>query len=134
LTYASIGNIEARVFGCSTPKSLSGQRGVIGLNTAVPVVTEYFWSPDNVLVLHTDGLSNKWRWDDFPELAGAAAAHSAQYLLQKLARNDDDATVAVVRKRQGRNPDGRPIPIGRPSGFLPAVPQHLSCCLEAMHR
>jgi hypothetical protein len=100
LAYAGIGNIEARVFGGPAPKNLSGQHGVVGLNAVAPAVAEYLWSLENVFVLYTDGLNKRWRWEDFPELAGADAVHTAQHLLQKLARNDDDATVAVVRPRQ----------------------------------
>lgn len=98
LTFASIGNIESRVFGCPTPMNLMAQRGVIGHNAPDPVIAEHDWNPAYVLVLYTDGLGMKWCWNDFPELAGATATYSAQRLLQKLARNDDDATVIVVRK------------------------------------
>ncbi len=97
LTFANIGNIEARVFASPTPITFRVRRGVMGFNAPNPVITEHPWSPDNVLVLHTDGLKTMKNWSDFPELAGATADYTAQRLLQKLATGNDDATVIVVR-------------------------------------
>ena len=73
------------------------RRGVIGLNAPDPVVMEHRWEPNHVLVLHSDGLKTHWRWEDFAHLQGAPASVVAQKLLQQLARDDDDVTVAVVR-------------------------------------
>jgi len=98
LAFASIGNIEARVFYCPIPMNLVAQRGVIGLNAPQPVIAEYNWNPAYVMILHSDGISSKWRWSRFPELAEASAAYTARHLLQSLAGNDDDATVMVVRE------------------------------------
>jgi len=106
LTFASVGNIGARVFGIPTPMNFIVHRGVVGLNAPNPVVAEYSWSSDYILVLHTDGLQTMWRWNDFPELAEAPAAYAARFLLQALAKDNDDATVIVVRKscRQSGDP------------------------------
>lgn len=98
--FASVGNIEARVFGCSAPLKFITHRGVVGLNAPNPVVAEYDWSSDLCLVLHTDGISSLWHWNDFPELGGLSASHAARRLLQKLAKGNDDATVIIVSYRQ----------------------------------
>ncbi len=97
LTFASVGNVEARVFGAPEPLGLLVRRGVIGLNAPRPVVTEHPWHPKNVMVLHSDGLRTHWRWTDFPDLAAQPAEAIAQELLQTLAKDQDDATVIVVR-------------------------------------
>ncbi len=97
LTFASIGNIEARVFGCPTRINLLARRGVIGHNAPKPHVVECDWDSAYIMVLHTDGLSTKWHWNEFPELTKASADYSARRLLQRVAGNDDDATVMVVR-------------------------------------
>jgi anti-sigma regulatory factor (Ser/Thr protein kinase) len=97
LTYASVGNIEVRVFPSSTPFPFSIRRGVIGLNAPNALVTEHRWPPDHVLVLHSDGLRTHWGWKDFPGLADQPAPALAQELLRLLAKEEDDATVMVVR-------------------------------------
>ncbi|MCL4367924.1 MAG: ATP-binding protein/SpoIIE family protein phosphatase [Actinobacteria bacterium] len=97
LAFASVGNVEARVFGGRQAMSFMVRRGVIGLNAPSPVVTEHPWQPSNVMVLHSDGLKTHWRWEDFPNLEGRPADIIARDLLRALARDEDDATVMVVQ-------------------------------------
>jgi serine/threonine protein phosphatase PrpC len=77
------------------------RRGVMGANAPLPVVTRHDWNVDSILVLHSDGLRTNWRWEDL-KLAQVSATVAAQRLLHVLARNDDDATVVVVKGRHGR--------------------------------
>lgn len=98
LTSANVGNIETRVFGNPGPMNFIVRRGIIGLNTTNPKVTKHPWDPSYVLVLCSDGLITRWRWEDFPELTGASPSVAARRLLLKLARENDDATVVVAKK------------------------------------
>jgi anti-sigma regulatory factor (Ser/Thr protein kinase)/serine/threonine protein phosphatase PrpC len=98
LTFGGVGNVEARVFGASEPMSFRVRRGVIGANSPAPMVTEHHWALSNVLVLHSDGLKAIGRWEDRPQLWEAPAAVAAQGLLRLLAKEDDDATVVVVKQ------------------------------------
>jgi len=104
LTFASVGNIESRVFACPQKMNFIVRRGLIGLNAPNPVITEHRWVPSQVMVLHSDGLSTHWEWEDYPELRGASAASAAQQLLHRLARDNDDATVMVVKGAQPPGP------------------------------
>jgi serine/threonine protein phosphatase PrpC len=97
LTFASIGNVEARVFGGSEAINFIVRRGVVGYNAPSATVTEHRWEPQNLMVLHTDGVKTSWRPEDFPALMAKPASDMAQALLQALDRGDDDATVVVVR-------------------------------------
>ena len=98
LVFASVGNIEVRVFPSSALFPFSIRRGVIGLNAPTAMVTEHPWPPDHVLVLHSDGLRTHWSWKDFPGVAEQPAQALAQEFLRLLAKEEDDATVIVVRK------------------------------------
>lgn len=98
MTYASVGNIEARVCGGPALAHPFVRRGVLGSHAPAPLVAETPWQPDAVFVLHSDGVRSHWRWEDFPELAGKSAAGTAHALLQALAKETDDATVLVVRR------------------------------------
>ncbi len=98
LAFASVGNIEVRVFPLSRTFNFSVRRGVVGLNAPSAVVTEHPWPPGHVLVLHSDGLATHWGWKDFPGLPDRAAPAIAQELLRRLAKEDDDATVIVVKE------------------------------------
>jgi anti-sigma regulatory factor (Ser/Thr protein kinase) len=97
LTFASVGNVEVRVFPHSEPFRFTIRRGVIGLNAPSAVVTEHPWPPDHLLVLHSDGLRTHWGWKDFPGVADQPAPALAQEFLRVLAKEEDDATVVVVR-------------------------------------
>ncbi|CAG4883130.1 Phosphoserine phosphatase rsbX [Georgfuchsia toluolica] len=97
LTFAAVGNILMRVFPRSEPFHFVVRRGVIGLNAPKAVVTEHSWCPDQVLVLHSDGISAHWGWQDFPGWANKPAEAMARELLQAKAKAEDDATVIVVR-------------------------------------
>ena len=97
LVSASVGNIEARVFPASRVNYFEVRRGIIGLNAPNPIVKENAWPVENMLVLHSDGLRTHWTWEEFPGLPGQPASETAQTLLLTLAKDDDDATVVVVR-------------------------------------
>jgi anti-sigma regulatory factor (Ser/Thr protein kinase) len=97
LAFASVGNIEARVFPHTEAFRFAIRRGVIGLNAPNALVTEHPWPPDYMLVLHSDGLRTHWNWKDFPGLAKQPAPALAQEFLRVLAKEEDDATVIVVR-------------------------------------
>jgi len=97
LVFASVGNIEVRVFPGSALFPFSIRRGVIGLNAPNAMVTEHPWPPSHMLVLHSDGLRTHWSWKDFPGVAEQPAQALAQEFLRLLAKEEDDATVIVVR-------------------------------------
>ncbi len=97
LTFATVGNIETRIFNSPEPVKFVIRRGIIGLNAPNPVVTQHHWEPSNIMVIHSDGVRTRWQWEDFPELASESATIIAQRLLQVLAKEEDDATVVVVR-------------------------------------
>lgn len=99
LVFASVGNVQARVLGASIPMSFIVRRGIVGLNAPNPAVTEHDWDPQNVMVLHSDGLSSGWRWEDFQRVWSEPAGAIARRLLVTLARDDDDATVLVVKRK-----------------------------------
>lgn len=97
LAFASVGNIEARVFPQSRQFNFVVRRGVVGLNAPRAVVTEHSWPPDHVLVLHSDGVVSHWSWSDFPAWTDRPAAAMAQDLLRACGKDEDDATVIVAR-------------------------------------
>ena len=97
ITFASVGNIEARVIGGSIPVSFMLRRGIVGLNTPAAHVGVYTWEPENMLVLYSDGVTTHWNWRDFPQLAGKPASVVAQGMLRALAKLTDDATILIVK-------------------------------------
>lgn len=100
LTFASVGNVQARVFDSPEPMHFIVRRGILGVNAPNPLVSEHCWEPTSVMVLHSDGLKTNWNWETFRHFANGSATTLAQQLLRALAKEDDDATVVVVKGRQ----------------------------------
>jgi anti-sigma regulatory factor (Ser/Thr protein kinase) len=96
-SFASVGNIEARLFKGLAQEHFIIRRGILGGNAPNPRVTDHCWEAGDVLVLHSDGVTPRWRWEDFPDLSQTSATVTAQRLLRALAMTNDDATVVVVR-------------------------------------
>lgn len=97
ISFASVGNIEARVYGSPEPMNFVVRRGVLGGNAPSPVVLEQRWEPAAVLVLHSDGIRTRWQWEDLSPLLSQPASALAQGLLNAWTKEDDDATVVVVK-------------------------------------
>ena len=97
LTLAGIGNIEWRTAYRATSLNYNLRRGILGVNAPPPVVSTYRWDVDSLLILHSDGVSTHWQWEDFQHDTRAPAASLAGKLLLTLAKDADDATVVVVK-------------------------------------
>ena len=98
ITFGSVGNIDARVIGNSTPVNLIVRRGIVGLSTPEAHISEHAWRSEYMLVLYSDGVSNRWNWQDFPQLIGKTATQIARDMLHALAKPTDDATILIVKK------------------------------------
>lgn len=96
-TAASIGNVEIRAQGEPRHLGLIATRGVVGLNAPPPALVEHPFTPETLLVIHSDGVPTGWTWEDVPWLRLDNPAAAAHRLLSVLASEDDDATVLVIR-------------------------------------
>ena len=100
MSLASVGNIEARLRATREGRRFVVRRGILGFNAPSPVVTDHPWGASEVLVLHSDGLSNQWTWEDEPTLWNQSADAIARRLLHKFGKGEDDTTVLVVKGAQ----------------------------------
>jgi anti-sigma regulatory factor (Ser/Thr protein kinase) len=96
-SFASVGNIEARLFGGPNRPQFIVPRGIVGGNAPHPRVTDHRWNLGSTMVLHSDGMTSRWGLADFPDVTRESATTMAQRLLRALAKDNDDATIMVVR-------------------------------------
>jgi len=97
LTYAGIGNISASVISPDGSRSLVSHNGTLGMITSRIQEFQSPWTPDAILVLHSDGLQSRW---DLTSYAGLVSRHPAiigAVLLRDFRRQRDDASVVVVK-------------------------------------
>jgi anti-sigma regulatory factor (Ser/Thr protein kinase) len=105
--FAGVGNISATLVRADgSAKTMVSSNGIVGHNVHKTQDFTYDWTPDAMLVMHTDGLSAKWRMEQYPGLASRHPSLIAATLYRDFARPRDDATVLVLKKAapRGRAP------------------------------
>lgn len=95
LTLANVGNIAARAAGPDRTGFVV-RRGVVGGNHPEPSVVTRDWRPEYTMVLHSDGISTRWDWDDLRGAGDGSAGGIANWLLRTHGKAADDATALVV--------------------------------------
>ncbi len=99
--HASIGNVDTRVVGTPEPLKLVGRRGVLGARAPTPAVNSGPWDPaSSKMVMYSDGISSRWDWRDLADMSGDGAQATANAMLARLGKDQDDATVVVIKGAQ----------------------------------
>lgn len=96
--FAGIGNIAGSVVSAVQSRGMASQNGTVGLQIRKVQQFEYEWPERALLILHSDGVSNRWSLDAYEGLIGRHPAIVAGVLLRDFSRGRDDATVVVVRR------------------------------------
>jgi anti-sigma regulatory factor (Ser/Thr protein kinase) len=97
LRFAGVGNVAAAVHAGGASRSLASHNGTVGHATRTVQEFAYDWPAGAALVVHTDGLTSRWRLDSYPGVLRHDPALLAGVLFRDAARGRDDATVVVVR-------------------------------------
>ena len=100
LRFAGVGNISTSLHHGSVSRSMASVNGTAGLQIRTIQEYDYEWPAGAILVMHTDGLTTRWRLDDYPGLSARPASTIAAVLHRDFTRGRDDATVVVVRERR----------------------------------
>ncbi|MET7689139.1 SpoIIE family protein phosphatase [Streptomyces sp. NPDC005483] len=109
LTFAGVGNIGARLRTGGEWRPLISHPGIVGAHFPATVpLREAAWTPDSLLVLHSDGLPSRWvppgdaRLDAHdPAVVAAVVLRDAGSAARPLR---DDASVAVLAPDPRRDP------------------------------
>lgn len=100
LLFCGVGNTTVRLFSgsgkCETLISVPGIVGRRQRRRKPAIVAERSWSEDSWLIMHTDGISERWDTADWPEAFDRDPAILAGWLLGQYRRHRDDACALVV--------------------------------------
>ena len=96
LNYAGIGNTTLRRFGKAETRLVS-QDGVLGQNMRTPLPQALQLEPGDLVVLHTDGVSDRFSADDYPAILHHAPQQVASNIVQRFGKDYDDAACIAVR-------------------------------------
>ncbi|MFD6418661.1 ATP-binding SpoIIE family protein phosphatase [Streptomyces sp. NPDC060194] len=92
-----VGNVSAFVWDGVTRSALLSSPGIVGSHLPQLRTHEAELPPGAVLVLHSDGLSDRWNPTEFPGLPSRHPAVIAGQVLAQAGVRRDDAGVVVVR-------------------------------------
>ncbi|GGR10975.1 SpoIIE family protein phosphatase [Deinococcus ruber] len=95
--FAGVGNVSGVVLDAAQRRGLMSHNGTLGQETRTVQTQEVPWTPPSVLVVHTDGLTNRWDVSSAPGLLRRRSAVIAGVLYRDYARERDDATVVVIK-------------------------------------
>ncbi len=97
VTYCGIGNISGFLIGHDTRKALLSAPGIAGSQMRRLRTFEEGLPPGGALVMHSDGLTERWQPAALPGLLQHAPAVMAGQLLREAGTRRDDAGVVVVK-------------------------------------
>jgi len=96
LTYAGVGNICIRVVGAESI-SLVSANGIVG--DVLPGIREekVAYTPGDLVIMHSDGVSVKFNLDDYLGLVRKEPQLIADTICRDFGREYDDAIIVVAR-------------------------------------
>jgi len=103
LRFCGVGNTVATLVSEGAPRRLPSMNGTAGLQVRSMQEFTEPWAAGTMLVMHTDGITTRWRSDAYRGILVRDPAILAAALQRDHARGRDDATVLVLRLR----PDAR---------------------------
>jgi anti-sigma regulatory factor (Ser/Thr protein kinase) len=101
LHYAGVGNIVSSIVApTGGSRSLISHNGIVGVQVRKLQQFDYKWHEGDLLVMHSDGMSGRWKLDRYPGIVLADTGLIAALLYRDGKRGRDDTTVLVVRLQQ----------------------------------
>jgi len=95
MKFVGIGNIRTLVLNSPEPVHPVNYNGILGNNLRKVKVFSYPWHKDNILIMSSDGISEKFDPRKYPGLLNHHPMVIADIILRDYGRSNDDATVIV---------------------------------------
>ena len=93
--FAGIGNIAGAIVTPAQSQSMVSHNGIVGHQVRKVQEFTYAWTPQALLIMHSDGLSHRWQLDHYAGLTVRHPSLIAGVLYRDFQRKTDDATVLV---------------------------------------
>lgn len=97
--FAGVGNIAATIVDGVRRRAMVSFPGIVGQPRRESKELEYALPGGALVILHSDGLTDKWDLGAYPGLVRQAPVVVAATVLRDAARRRDDAAVLVARSR-----------------------------------
>ena len=97
VSFCGLGNISAALLTPQHSRGLASHNGTVGHQMHRVQEFTVPWSPDAVLVMHSDGLATRWDLNNYPGIWTRPAGMIAAVLYRDFQRERDDSTVMVAK-------------------------------------
>ncbi|WP_326820874.1 ATP-binding protein [Streptosporangium sp. NBC_01756] len=97
VSFAGLGNVSAWITHPEGRQGMISVPGIAGYAARTLRQYEYNAPPDSVIVLHSDGLSDRWDITSYPGLVARTPSVVAATLLRDAGTRRDDACVIALR-------------------------------------
>ncbi len=97
--YAAVGNTVLRIEGERTAR-LPGTAGTVGFNFKAPRIESAQLEEGDVLLMYTDGVSDRPSLADYPQLKYQSAPTIVETLVSRYGKRHDDATCIACRYKK----------------------------------
>ena len=95
--YAGVGNTSYRLFGSRSLRLVSAA-GNLGYQMRTPQLQSHVLGENDVVVMYTDGVKDRFDLEDYPQLVHQRPETVAQNVVERFGKSHDDATCLVVRR------------------------------------
>lgn len=99
LRSAGAGNVVGRVVSGVIDRTILTQHGTAGVVIRTPEQASLPWPPHALIVVCSDGIETRWKPGTLAPLLARDPTLAAAVLLRDHCRGHDDATVAVLRRK-----------------------------------
>ena len=96
LRYAGVGNTVLRTFGSQATRLISAD-GIIGSRFRTPAVQSAPLNESSVILLYTDGVSDRFDVEQYPQINFHSASVIARRIVARFGKPYDDATCMAMR-------------------------------------
>lgn len=100
MRFAGIGNISVSLHAGSTSRHLVSHNGIVGSNMRKVQEFSLPFGSDDMLIMHSDGLTTRWDLERYPGLQRHHPSLIAAVLYRDFARHRDDVSVVVVQRNR----------------------------------
>ncbi len=100
IDFCGVGNTVTAVIGPAGPRALPSMNGTAGLTVRAIQPFSQPWRRGEVLVMHTDGITTRWRLESYPRIGEHDPAIVAAALNRDASRGRDDTTVLALTLRE----------------------------------
>jgi anti-sigma regulatory factor (Ser/Thr protein kinase) len=96
LTFAGIGNIAGSISTEASSRALASHNGTSGHVVSRLQEFTYPWSPESLLVIHSDGISMRWNLTNYAGIRSKHPSIIAAVVHRDFSRPNDDSTILVA--------------------------------------